>query len=100
MGNQDDLSVHLGGQIYTGKWTYVPQGGSMMLMSGIASGGGGSAFGTGTGMMLPAGGGGLATLTGTDGSSPSCQFQYSEWSRTGIGVCQQSDGKVYDLHIR
>jgi hypothetical protein len=98
--NSGDLSVRLDDQTYTGQWTYVPQGGGLMLMSGIAAGGGATAVGTGTGMMMPSGGNGLATLNGANGASLSCQFQYSDWSRTGVGLCQRDNGGIYDLHIK
>lgn len=95
-----DLSINLEGETYSGRWTYVPEGGSLTMLTGFGVSGGSVASGVATGASVPMSGGGLANLTAPSGASLRCEFRYSDVSSSGLGLCKRStDGKMYDLHI-
>jgi hypothetical protein len=48
---------------------------------------------------LPTGGNGSVLASAPDGSALRCVFQYSEWGSTGVGVCEDNRGEMYDLQI-
>jgi hypothetical protein len=90
--NSGNLTVKVGDVTYTGKWRYT-HGGSYDLLN---------AYGTNPKMVEVVGSGrgvGNALLTSTSGRMLICEFNHSERSITGIGVCQTDDGKVYDVQI-
>jgi hypothetical protein len=94
-----DIAINLAGKIYTGRWVYSPAGGSIGFASTTAFSGGTSATATGTAIGLPTGGPGSILASAPDGSTIRCVFSYSEFGNTGIGVCQDSKGEMYDLQI-
>ena len=95
-----DVSLTLKGKTYTGRWVYVSGGGSVGITSAtVVSGAAHTTTGTGMAVGLPSGGNGTMNLTAPDGSSVRCVYQYSEWSMSGVGVCQDSDGEMYDAQI-
>lgn len=71
------VSLILKGKKYTGRWVYM----------------------SGDPFAPPGAGTGTMNLTAPDGSSLHCMYQYSEWSQSGVGVCQGSDGEIYDVQI-
>jgi hypothetical protein len=93
------IDIDLGGTRYTGRWVYVPEGGSVGFGNAIASSGGttGTAFGSFT--TIPTGGNGSIIATADSGKRLRCAFDYSEWGSTGVGLCQDSQGERYDLQI-
>lgn len=94
-----DITINLGNKVYTGRWVYAPGGGSIGFGTATAVGGGETATSTGTFVGLPTGGPGTVLASAPDGSSLRCVFSFSEFGRTGIGTCQDSDGQIYDLQI-
>lgn len=99
LGNSGRISVALNSQTYSGLWTYVPDGGSLTLLNGVATSQNGLVSVHGAAASTSTRGAGLANLSAADGSSMRCEFTYSEWSGTGVGVCQRNDGALYDIHI-
>jgi hypothetical protein len=93
MGNSGKLSITIEDDTYEGKWVYT-SGGSVGLLSTY-----GANSTTGTAVGLSGSGVGNAMLRSVDGKSMRCEFQYSEWTSTGIGVCLTGDGKLYDMQI-
>lgn len=93
------ISINLDGKVYSGRWVYAPGGGTIGLGTATAFGGGGSATATSTFIGLPMGGPGSVLATAPDGSALRCSFTFSEWGRTGIGICKDSAGHIYDLQI-
>jgi len=93
------ISMDLGGKTYTGQWVYAPTGGAVGV--GTTSGfvGGQPAMATSTVSAMPASGPGSVIASAPDGSSLRCTFTYSEWGATGMGVCQDNKGELYDLQI-
>jgi len=72
-----EAALTLKGKKYTGRWVYM----------------------SGDPFAPPGAGTGTMNFTAPDGSSLHCMFQYSEWSRSGVGVCEASDGEIYDVQI-
>lgn len=97
VANESDQSVtiNLQGKTYTGKYVY---GGGAVALTNFTAFGGGSAFGSGITYMGGAGSGRIF-VTAPSGSALRCVFDYSEWTSTGMGACQDNAGKEYDLLI-
>jgi len=94
-----DISIDLGGKVYTGRWVYAPGGGSIGFGTATAFSGGQTATANSTVIGLPTGGNGTVLASAPDGSELRCAFNYSEWGSTGVGVCEDSKGETYDLQI-
>ena len=92
--NSGNLTIEIEGLVYTGTWV-LSSGGGMSLMNTY-----GSQISTSVGFFSSGQGVGNAMLHAPDGSSLRCQFQYSDWTATGIGVCVSSDGRVFDMQIK
>lgn len=92
-GNSGEMTVVLKGQTYKGKWVYAA-GGSFGLLNTY-----GANPTTGTVIGVSGSGIGNALLRSVSGKSLRCEFKYSEWTGTGLGVCQDGDGKLYDMQI-
>ncbi|HLZ65508.1 MAG TPA: hypothetical protein VKQ29_04720 [Aliidongia sp.] len=85
------MAITVGSKTYVGTWVFKNGGGVV----GVAAAGGtvGSFMGSnssGNGSML---------LSAPDGSTLRCSFDYDTLSATGLGVCQDSAGEMYDLQI-
>lgn len=93
------ISLDVAGKVYSGRWVYAPGGGSVGVGTAIASSGMHIAMASNTMIGLPMGGDGSILASAADGSTIRCAFQYSEWGSTGVGVCQDSADKTYDLQI-
>jgi hypothetical protein len=50
-------------------------------------------------LALPTGGGGTVLAWDGNGSTLRCEFQDNQFGATGIGVCQDNKGGIYDLQI-
>ena len=87
------MEVTIDGRRYEGRWTAATEGGvafgSLISGSRIA-----------TGSAMTAGGSrGMALLRSPTGGALRCEFVYSGMSSSGYGVCQDADGKRFDLLI-
>jgi len=98
MAKSGEITIHLGDDEYAGRWV-LSQGGSYSLasMGGAVPAGGVSAVGTGVNFDA-AGNGNILARTAT-GKGLRCVFNYSGFSRTGMGVCQDDGGRLYDMQI-
>jgi len=94
-----DITLSLGPKTYTGRWVYVSGGGSVSLATATVTSGTHSASAIGTGIGLPTSGNGSIIMSAPGGGSFHCVFDYSQWSNSGIGVCQDESGEIYDLQI-
>jgi len=92
-GNSGELTIELKGDTYKGRWVYAA-GGSFGLLNTY-----GTNPTTGTVIGVSGSGIGNALLRSVSGKSLRCEFKYSEWTATGLGVCQNGDGKLYDMQI-
>lgn len=94
-----DITIPIGGRVYSGRWVYAPQGGAIGITTATAFIGGRSVAGTGTSVVGPTGGNGTVIVSAVGAPSIRCGFSYSEWTRTGIGDCLDDAGGTYDLQI-
>lgn len=94
-----DITITLGGKEFQGRWIYMQTGGSLSFGTATAYSGTQGATANGTAIGLPTGGNGSIIATASDGSTLHCVFNYSEWSSTGVGACQDNSGELYDLQI-
>jgi len=92
------ITLVLDGKTYTGRWVYM-RGGSFSLASVIAANGRATATATGLATNISAVGSGTIVMSAPDGSHLQCVFNYSDWSSSGIGVCEDDMGRRYDLQI-
>lgn len=87
------LEVVLDGRRYEGRWTAATEGavafGTLLAGSRMAVGSGVTAGGSR----------GLALLRSAEGGTLRCEFVYSGMSSAGFGVCEDGQGKRYDLMI-
>jgi hypothetical protein len=94
-----EMTLELEGKVYRGRWLYMSGGGSVSLATMTATNGVRSATATGSAIGMPMQGNGSIILAAQDGSTLRCVFNYSEWSSSGIGECQDNLGETYDLQI-
>lgn len=107
MRKSGDVTADIAGQAYAGEWIYVPNGGGFALATGTAnatafgSAGFASGFGStsSTTALLPTQGNGLITLR-NEANAIRCVYNFNEWGNTGVGACERTDGRVYDLMIK
>ena len=93
------IEITLGNKIYRGRWVYMETGGSVGVGLSSAYSAGHTATATGTFLGLPTGGNGTVAAAASDGSTLRCTFDFSESDLKGVGVCQVSNGEIYDLQI-
>jgi hypothetical protein len=92
------VTIELSGKLYVGN--YVFDGGSVGISTGFGSGIVGSSPLTVTSIgtsYVPGSGNGRVFVRAQDNTSMRCEFQFSGGS--GLGICQRSDGKTFDLVI-
>jgi hypothetical protein len=94
-----ELAIELKGKAYKGRWLYMTGAGSVSLATMTATNGLHSSAATETAFELPTQGNGSIILAAADESTLRCVFDYSEWSKSGIGVCQDSAGEIYDIQV-
>jgi hypothetical protein len=91
-GGKGSITVDLNGTHYAGRWVFLRNGGTGFTNSFGAT----PAFST---VGFTGGGNGRANLSAEGGKSLRCEFQYSDMSGSGLGVCQDHEGQLYDLQI-
>lgn len=94
-----DVSIVLHNKTYTGRWVYMSNGGMVGIGTSNIISGTQSATATSTIVGAPLQGNGSILLSAQDGSTLRCGYDYSEWNSSGVGVCQDNKGEVYDLQI-
>ena len=90
----------LGGRVGRSSGKYrMNSPGSVSIGSAIAVSGATSASAFGTGVAAPMSGNGSIIMSAPGGGSFRWVFNYSQWSSTGVGECQDETGEIYDLQI-
>ena len=92
-GNSGQITISLHNKTYKGKWVYAA-GGSYGILNTY-----GANPTTGSIIGISGSGVGNALLRAEDNSSLRCEFKYSEWTGTGIGVCLDENQSLYDMQI-
>ena len=91
------ISFTLAGKTYTGRYAVVAEGGSIGFGNTFVTSGTHSAVATGMFTALPTQGNGTIMASAADGSTIYCVFNWSQMTRTGVGICEDNHGEVYDL---
>ena len=94
-----EFVIQLRGKQYVGRWVYVAHGGAVSLGTAIVASGGRVATASAMGFSAPTQGGGTLFAAASDGSALHCQYGFNSWSRSGVGVCQDNGGEMFDLQI-
>jgi hypothetical protein len=101
VSSEGRLQAEIEGERYIGSWVYMADGGSAVIGTGtVISSSGQSAAGAVSGMSMSAAGRGVVNLKGDKGSLLRCVYNWNEWSSSGIGECERSDGRRYDLRLK
>lgn len=90
----NDVTIMADGVTYKGRFTYMEGG-----FAGVSTGFAGGMAATGTMVGTTGQGNGNIMARSDDGKGMRCQFGYSGWSNSGMGVCQDDAGTIYDLQI-
>ena len=98
-GSSGGLTITIGPRVYAGRWVYVSGPGNLSTVSATAFSGGHMATASGIGIGMPTAGQGSIILSSQDGGHMRCVFDYSQWSSSGVGECQDETGAMYDLQI-
>jgi len=77
----------------------MANGGAMTVRMATGISGGHAATAGGIALSAPAQGGGSVFASAADGSTLHCEYVFNTLSRSGVGVCQDSAGEVFDLQI-
>lgn len=93
------MTVAIGRKTVTGRWLYMSGAGTVAAGTATATSGLRSSTATGTAVGMPMSGNGSILLSSPEGDTMRCVFNYSEWSSTGLGECQDNHGEDYDLQI-
>jgi hypothetical protein len=94
-----EISLSLGRKLYSGHWIYVAGPGSVSVASATAFSGVHSATASGIGLGMPTSGHGSIIMSGPGEIYFRCVYEYSQWSSSGVGECQDETGESYDLQI-
>jgi hypothetical protein len=87
------FKLDIDGKLYEGQWALVGSG-----SIGVASLTGPDVRALGYSASASPGTG-IANARASDGSIIRCEFTFSSWSNSGFGVCEDSDGRGFDLFI-
>jgi len=94
-----DISINFKGEQFTGKWVFASNSTTSMGLLNTYGKAGGVSSSIGTGLIVGGLGIGNAFLHSESNKTLRCEFQYSEMSDTGIGICQDNEGGIYDMQI-
>lgn len=95
LSSSEEITIHLRGEEYKGR-AVLASGGSFNLasMSGPRSG-----TAVGSGVSFDTSGNGNILAKSASGKGLRCVFNYSKMSKTGAGVCQDDEARLYDMQI-
>jgi hypothetical protein len=97
--NSGEMVLELPRETFTGRWVAVREGANQSLELLSAYGRGSILRGTASVLSETEAGFGTAILTSTKGRSMRCEFRYSGVNITAIGVCETTDGEIFDLQL-
>lgn len=97
--NAGDLTIITPFETFSGRWVAVREGANQSLELLRAYAGGSVLSGTADLLAETEAGFGTAILTSDGGRSMRCEFRYTGVQITAIGVCETTDGEVFDLQV-
>lgn len=95
LSTSEEITIHLRGEEYKGR-AVLSSGGSFNLasMSGPRNG-----MAVGSGVSFNTSGNGNILAKSASGKGLRCVFNYSQMSKSGTGVCQDDEARLYDMQI-
>ncbi|NKX46228.1 hypothetical protein [Roseicyclus persicicus] len=97
--NSGEMVLELPQETFTGRWVAVREGANQSLELLSAYGSGSILRSTANLLSETEAGFGTAILTSDKGRSMRCEFRYSGVNITAIGVCQTTNGEIFDLQV-
>lgn len=100
--NSGTMKIAFADKIYEGPWTVMRTSGGETYFLGQQGHVGGTSIGSSSYLTSDSASGvGVANLSSNDRASMRCEFKYSMVGLriSGLGVCRDQDGKLYDLQI-
>ncbi len=97
--NSGEMTIQTQYETFTGRWVAVREGANQGLELLQSAAGGSILRETASILADTEAGFGTAILTSDGGRSMRCEFRYTGVNITAIGVCETTDGEVFDLQV-
>ena len=97
--NSGEMTIETRYETFTGRWVAVREGANQGLDLLRSYAGGSVLEGTADFLTETEAGFGTAILTSDGGRSMRCEFRYTGVNINAIGVCETTDGEVFDLQV-
>lgn len=97
--NSGEMTIQTNFETFTGRWVAVREGANQSLELLRSYAGGSVLSGTADFLTEAEAGFGTAILTSDGGRSMRCEFRYTGVNINAIGVCETTDGEVFDLQV-
>lgn len=97
--NSGEMTIETPFETFTGRWVAVREGANQSLELLMAYGRGSILRGTAEVLSETEAGFGTAILTSDGGRSMRCEFRYTGLNINAIGVCETTDGEIFDLQV-
>lgn len=97
--NSGDMTIITPHETFSGRWVAVREGANQSLELLQAYGNGSVLRSTARLLSETEAGFGTAILTSDGGRSMRCEFRYTGVTINAIGVCETTDGEVFDLQV-
>jgi hypothetical protein len=97
--NSGTMAITTPYETFEGRWVAVREGANQGLELLQSYAGGSILRGTAELLSETEAGFGTAILTSDGGRSMRCEFRYTGVQITAIGVCETTDGEVFDLQV-
>ncbi len=97
--NSGDMRIETRYETFTGRWVAVREGANQGLELLQSYGRGSILRSTAEVLSGTEAGFGTAILTSDGGRSMRCEFRYTGVQINAIGVCETTDGEIFDLQV-
>lgn len=97
--NSGDLTITTPYETFSGRWVAVREGANQGLELLQSYGNGSILRSTASILSETEAGFGTAILTSDGGRSMRCEFRYTGVTINAIGVCETTDGEIFDLQV-
>ncbi len=97
--NNGDMVLETPFETFSGRWVAVREGANQSLELLMAYGRGSILRSTAEVLSETEAGFGTAILTSDRGRSMRCEFRYTGVNINAIGVCETTDGEIFDLQV-
>lgn len=97
--NSGDMRIETRYETFTGRWVAVREGANQGLELLQSYGRGSILRSTAEVLSETEAGFGTAILTSDGGRSMRCEFRYTGVNINAIGVCETTDGEIFDLQV-